>query len=235
MKQHKATLYRISLLILIILTTVAVHDCPSPITNQYLVTKVIDGDTIQLEDKRTVRYIGADTPETVEPGTPIECFGPQATAFNKELVEGRYVYLHYDVDRLDNRGRTLAYVNLAGRSERDHDVDGTFVNAELIRHGYARFVEYPPNTEYSEYFSELQCKAKNAQRGLWGECDPRDDDPECDEPPPDCLYVASANSDVFHHDSCHHVDNILDSNKRCFSTRQAAVNSGRRPCKTCNP
>src|SRR5689334_2887480 len=90
-----------------------------------VVTRVVDGDTIEVWlDGRTedVRYIGVDTPETVKPGAPVDCFGPQASAFNHRLVEGKRVRLVFDVELRDVYGRLLAYVYLGDR----------FVSAELV-------------------------------------------------------------------------------------------------------
>lgn len=122
----------------------------------YTVTRVIDGDTIKLDEfEDSVRYIGIDTPETVEP-----C-GPEATEFNKGLVEGKEVMLEFDVERTDQYGRILAYVYLT---------DDTFVNAELVKQGYAVAYTVPPNVKYAEEFAELENEAREAKRGcLWAE------------------------------------------------------------------
>ncbi|HEY8501502.1 MAG TPA: thermonuclease family protein [Solirubrobacterales bacterium] len=127
------------------------------------VTRAIDGDTIEvriggrLED---VRYIGVDTPETVKPGTPVQCFGPQASHFNHRLVERRRVRLLFDRERRDVYGRLLAYVYLGER----------FVNAELARRGLARTLTIPPNDRFARRFKRLQMAAARAGRGLWGRC-----------------------------------------------------------------
>ena len=86
-----------------------------------------------------VRYIGVDTPETVKPDTPVQCFGPQASRFNHALVEHRRVRLVFGVERRDVYGRLLAYVYLGGR----------FVNAELVRRGLARTLTIPPNDRFA--------------------------------------------------------------------------------------
>jgi endonuclease YncB( thermonuclease family) len=88
------------------------------------VTRVIDGDTLQLSRGEKVRLIGVDTPETKDPRKPVQYFGKEATAFTKHLVEGKPVRLAYDQPHHDKYGRTLASVYL------EHD---TFVNAEIIR------------------------------------------------------------------------------------------------------
>jgi micrococcal nuclease len=127
------------------------------------VLRAVDGDTIevQLDGRReNVRYIGVDTPETVKPDTPVQCFGPRAHAFDSRLVAGRRVRLVFGVERRDIYGRLLAYVYLGHR----------FVNAALVRRGLARTLTIPPNDRYAALFERLQQRAARAGRGLWGVC-----------------------------------------------------------------
>lgn len=127
------------------------------------VSRVVDGDTIEVrldglvED---VRYIGVDTPETVKPDSPVQCFGPQASRFNHGLVERRRVRLVFGVERRDVYGRLLAYVYLGKR----------FVNAELLRRGLARTLTIPPNDRFARRFKGLEIAAARAGHGLWGAC-----------------------------------------------------------------
>ena len=90
----------------------------------------------------------------------MDCFGPQASAFNHRLVEGQRVRLAFGVERRDVYGRLLAYVHLGGR----------FVNAELVRRGLARTLTIAPNDRFAERFERLQQAAARAGRGLWGRC-----------------------------------------------------------------
>jgi len=128
--------------------------------NTYSVTKVIDGDTIAIESGEVIRYIGIDTPETVHPSKPVECFGKEASNKNKELVEGKRVRLEKDVSETDKYGRLLRYV-WAG------DI---FVNDYLVRQGYAYAYTYPPDVKYSEQFVKAQQEARENNRGLWKGC-----------------------------------------------------------------
>jgi micrococcal nuclease len=127
------------------------------------VVRAVDGDTIEvriggrLED---VRYIGVDTPETVKPDTPVQCFGPRASSFNHHLVESHWVRLVFGVERRDVYGRLLAYVHLGRR----------FVNASLVRRGLARSLTIPPNDRFAPLFRRLELRAARAGRGLWGKC-----------------------------------------------------------------
>ena len=126
------------------------------------VTRVIDGDTIEVEIDRglyKVRYIGIDTPETVHPQKPVEYFGKEASEKNRELVEGKTVGLEKDVSETDKYGRLLRYVW----------VDDVMVNAELVRLGYAQVSTYPPDVKYQDLFLQLQRQAEEAGLGLWAE------------------------------------------------------------------
>ena len=122
-------------------------------------TRVVDGDTIVVGSE-TVRLIGIDTPESVKPGTPVECFAREASAFTKKLVDGRRVRLALDVEERDRFGRLLAYVH-TGR---------LFVNAELVRRGYATVATFPPNVRHVDTFLKQQREARANDRGLWRAC-----------------------------------------------------------------
>jgi micrococcal nuclease len=127
-----------------------------------VVARVVDGDTIELRGGERVRYIGMDTPESVKPGTPVQCYAKAASHENERLVEGQRVRLRYDAEREDRYGRTLAYVYRAR--------DGLFVNAELVRRGYARQLTIPPNVAHESLFRRLAAQARAHGRGLWRAC-----------------------------------------------------------------
>jgi micrococcal nuclease len=126
------------------------------------IERVVDGDTVVLRDSTRVRLIGIDTPETVDPRRPVECFGAEASARAKELLpEGTRVRLEYDVERTDRYGRTLAYVYRAD--------DDLFVNVELARDGYAEQLTVPPNVAHVDDIARAVREAREAERGLWGD------------------------------------------------------------------
>lgn len=138
-------------------------EAEEPRSARAYVTRAVDGDTIEVrlgDHLEDVRYIGIDTPETVKPGTPVQCFGPRASRFDHGLVEGRWARLVFGVERRDAYGRLLAYVYLGRR----------FVNAELVRRGLARTLTIPPNDRFAPLFARLQRRAARAGRGLWGAC-----------------------------------------------------------------
>ena len=121
---------------------------------QATVTRVIDGDTIEVDISGTsyrVRYIGVDTPEFGKPGSD------EATEANRQLVEGENVRLEKDVSETDKYKRLLRYVY----------VGDTFVNAELVKYGLARAKAYEPDVKYQGYFEELEAKAREAGLGIW--------------------------------------------------------------------
>jgi micrococcal nuclease len=161
-----------SLALLAILVVVLISDGsedesedPVPDTATVAVTDIVDGDTIEVAyegETEDVRYIGVDTPESVKPGTPVQCYALAANDFNRRLVDRERARLVFDAERRDDFGRLLAYVY----------VDGTFVNAELVRRGFARTLAIAPNTRFADLFDRLQQAAANAGRGLWGECEP---------------------------------------------------------------
>jgi micrococcal nuclease len=123
------------------------------------VKRVIDGDTLLLANGERVRLIGVDTPETKHPQKPVERFGKEAYLFTKRMVEGKEVRLEYDWQRKDKYGRLLAYVYL---------LDGTFLNAEIIKQGYGfAYTKYP--FRYLDEFRKYERDAREAKKGLWKE------------------------------------------------------------------
>ena len=127
------------------------------------VVRVIDGDTIEVTGGTRVRLIGVDTPETVDPGSPVECFGPEATRYANELLpSGTRVRLVYDVQRRDSFGRTLAYVYKLS--------DGVFVNLAIARNGFAQQDTVAPNVAHAEEFRAAAANARTAGLGLWNAC-----------------------------------------------------------------
>lgn len=124
----------------------------------YVVKRVVDGDTLELADGTRVRLLGVDTPETVHPTKPVEPFGPEASRYTKQRVEGKTVTLEFDKERQDRYGRTLAYVT----------IDGALLNEELIRQGLGRAqLQYPYSNLMKRRFRAAEDEAKEARRGIW--------------------------------------------------------------------
>ena len=156
---------RLSLICMILaLSLTACDQTPTvpPDAIEALATRAVDGDTIEVEiegESYKVRYIGIDTPELHHPTKPVEYYAQEAYEKNRELVEGKTVFLEKDVSETDQYERLLRYVY----------VGDTFVNAYLVEQGYALVSTYPPDVKYQERFLELQREAREAGRGLWGE------------------------------------------------------------------
>jgi len=138
-----------------------------------LVERAVDGDTLKLENGERVRLIGIDTPEvhesrklyrdsqrTKQDVQMIKKLGQKSWDFTRDMVEGKRVRLEFDVEKHDKYDRLLAYVYLK---------DGTFVNAEIIKQGYASLMTYPPNVKHVDTFKKLYQEAREDNRGLWKE------------------------------------------------------------------
>jgi len=136
-----------------------------------LVKRAVDGDTLVLENGERVRLIGIDTPEmhesdklyrdsqkTQQDIKSIQKLGRRAYEFTKSMVEGKRVSLEFDVERRDKYDRLLTYVYLK---------DGTFLNAEIVKQGYASLMTIPPNVKYADLFLRLYREARLNKRGLW--------------------------------------------------------------------
>lgn len=202
-----------------------------------LVVNVVDGDTVDVliaGQELRVRYTGIDTPETVDPRRPVECFGREASQRNRDLVEGKAVGLEKDVSEFDRFGRLLRYVW----------ADGEMVNAKLVEEGYATASTFPPDVKYADLFASLQGQAREAGRGLWTTCatpeaSPAAADGQCDysgtsEP------VIKGNISVRTGEKIYHVpggdfydQTVIDEAKweRWFCTETDAMGAGWRKSK----
>lgn len=150
-----------------------VRTSPSGSYDAVFVERVVDGDTLKLASGERVRLIGIDTPEMHESGklyrdsrrsgqdaAAIKELGRRSYLFTKGLVEGRTVRFEFDVEKRDTYNRLLAYVYL---------LDGTFVNAEIVKNGYASVMTYPPNVKHADEFLRLYRQARDNKLGLWKE------------------------------------------------------------------
>jgi micrococcal nuclease len=183
----------------------------SVLTQQARVARAIDGDTVELADGRTVRYVGIDAPERGQP------FYDYATQLNKMLVLGKTVGLFHDKEPQDHYGRELCYViDLRTR---------VLINGEMIRHGAAHVYTVPPNVLYHEELTALQRAARNERRGLWSQFREGNESG----------YVASRRGYVFHRPSCADVHSISPGNRVEFASRGEAFDRGLSPCRDCDP
>lgn len=178
----------------------------------YTVTRVIDGDTIEVDYNGTlekVRLIGVDTPESVHPDSSKNTEeGILASDYTKERLEGKQVELEFDIQQRDQYGRLLAYVW----------VDGVMYNKTLLEDGVANLATYPPNVKYVDEFTAI-VEARNTQ----------------EETPikTNGTYVGSIDSDKYHIPGCRFAENILPENEVWFDTAEEAQSAGYEPCGVC--
>lgn len=133
-----------------------------------LVTKVVDGDTLEVQisgNDFKVRLVGIDTPETVDPRRSVGCFGKQASGEVKNLLSGKEVILQKDITNTDKYKRLLRYVYLPLENG-----NLLFVNDYLVREGFAKVYTYPPDVKFNKQFLEAQQFARENKKGLWGSC-----------------------------------------------------------------
>lgn len=123
------------------------------------VVRVIDGDTFEIEGGERVRLIGVDTPESVKPDAPVECFGKESSEYLRSLVEGKEVRLERDRTDRDRYARLLRYVYLGD----------AFINEQIVREGYAESVAYKPDTTKQTVLDRAEETAEIEQRGRWAE------------------------------------------------------------------
>jgi micrococcal nuclease len=211
------------------------------------VKRVIDGDTIELDDGRKVRYIGIDTPETVDPRKPVQCFGAEASKKNKELVEGKEIKMEKDITDTDRYGRLLRYVYLGDE----------MVNIKMVRDGFAYSYTYPPDVKHQDQILSAQREAETGKAGLWTACPPKDSASSSDTKsapydapapaiapayyPEDtaCAIKGNINSKgekIYHMPGCgSYSQTVIDESKgeKMFCSESEAVSSGFRRALNC--
>lgn len=153
----------------------------------YLVTRVIDGDTIKIENNISVRLIGLDAPEAGE------CFHDESTQALAQFLQGASVYLEQEISGVDAFGRLLRYAFLPSASDRDNNL---LVNDYAVRQGWAQAADSPPDNRYHDLLISAQEEAIRNNRGLWSKCDYEDqlsERREQSDPPPDSSFVVKGN------------------------------------------
>lgn len=187
------------------ITDVPTPAAPAPPAGEIVrVQRVIDGDTVVLEDGRKVRLVGINTPER---GRPLY---KEATQALVELVQGQELTMHYDAERIDMYRRSLCYFYVGDR----------FVNGEIVRQGLAYCYTWKPNVAHVEELRELQREARAEGLGLWA----------LDAPTPAARYVASGRAHRFHRESCRKVRKANVG----WAERNAALDAGFNPCRVCD-
>lgn len=217
------------------------------------IDRVIDGDTVKLRDvliikqgdevryATTVKYIGIKAPERYER------YYKSAKELNSKILRRKKARLEFDEKIFDTKDRIFAYVFVEENSKE------IFVNAEMLRRGYAETKVEPPNIKYIELFAELEKEAKVNKRGKWQyvyEKPPKTikaqefeplmfykPEPVISEEQPSKEYkfVSSKSSKIFHSLSCPAVKKIKEENRIYYSSIEEAISAGKKPCKICNP
>lgn len=202
------------LLVLILALAQAAWALTSPV-----VTRVVDGDTIIVSGVGSVRLIGVDTPETVDPRKPVQFFGAEASAYTRTTAQGKQVRLEYDTQRTDKYGRTLAYVYLP---------DGVLLNAEIIRQGYGHAYTVFP-FRYLEQFRQYEREAREAQRGLWATTNVAPVEATAATANPDEIVYVTRTGTKYHRAGCRH----LARSQIPMALKDAVKQFG--PCSVCQP
>lgn len=185
------------------------------IAKEYVVRKIIDGDTIELDTGETVKYIGIRAPDLNRKEGGSEFYAKTAAQFNKKLVFMKKVRLEFDKQKKSPQGHALAYVY----------VKKTFINAELLKNGCAKTDIVEPNIKYKDVLLGAEKKARDADRGIWQE---KKVDTEK-------LYIGNKRTQSFHRPSCKGVEKIPEKSKIIFHNRSDAIKVGYIPCKACKP
>jgi micrococcal nuclease len=192
-------------------------------TDLYQVVKVIDGDTIKVSingNEENIRFLLIDTPETVHPNKPVQPYGPEASAFVKNLIEGKKVRLELDVSERDKYGRILAYV---------YTSDGKMINELLLLEGLARVAYvYAPNTKYVDRFYAIQKQAQKQGKGIWSIEDYNKQEQKSDG----CLIKGNINSKgekIYHLPGGRYYDQTKA--EKMFCNEKDAVKAGFRKSK----
>jgi endonuclease YncB( thermonuclease family) len=204
------------ILILILLACALPADPLADATKLGVVKWVGDGDTIVLAGGERVRYLGINAPETAHDGKPAEPYGEEARIFNTQLVLGRGVRLELGGEQRDQYGRLLAYVFLQ---------DGTFVNGELVRQGYAHLLRRQAKLRYWDRLLRLQRQALKERKGIWSTAPVR----------PEKYYLGNKRSWVFHRPHCSFGLKTATRNRVQFKDRFGALYQGFSPGRSCKP
>ncbi len=171
----------------------------------FFVTKVVDGDTLDLNNNERIRMSGINTPETGE------CYYQEAKERLAELVLNKYVYVETDRSDKDKYGRLLRYIYL-------NETDLVFVNGILVEGGFGRvYDKYKSDTKRYGELKKFEEKAKENNLGVW----------DCIDNKKDCLYVGSNNSDKYHTPDCKFAKKIKPENLVCFYSLEEAEQGGR--------
>jgi micrococcal nuclease len=219
MKPYRLPALFLGLLLLALLLAVlpACGQPPGP-PQEARVTRVIDGDTVELAGGARVRFLGIDAPEMGRDGRPADPFAHQSKDYVAGLIQGKTVRLEYDRERYDRYGRLLAYLYLP---------DGAMVNLLVVRQGLARVYSQAPNLRHQETLNAAQQEAMAAGRGLWQK--------PLAQQQNETYYLGNKNSLRLHRPNCPLAARMKPANRVRFNSLKEAYSQGYSPCRSCKP
>jgi micrococcal nuclease len=182
---------------------------------EFVVTKIIDGDSVVLDNGDVVTYLGIVAPRLKKNEGGPEFFAREAARQNKGLVLMKKVRLEFEGERKDAEGRLRAYVF----------VKKTFVNGELVRLGCAKVTPHSDNGKYRDLLTDQERRASSKSLGLWQE----------NKAKTDPYYIGNKRTYVFHKPTCPLADKIPEKSRIVFRTRTDPISVGFVPCKVCKP
>jgi endonuclease YncB( thermonuclease family) len=185
-------------------------------TQTAVVREVLTGDTVRLAGGKTLRYASLQAPALQSKIPLVRTYGENSLAFNKSLVEGKTVRIHWGARLYDERKNLLGYVYLE---------DGTFVNEVVLKAGHAKLALAPPNLAHDGEFRRAEMDARRDKRGLWKE--------EPDNPFLKSEYIGDTNTKLYHNPTCPLLERIPAAHTQSFKTRVDAKAKGYRRCKDC--
>lgn len=207
------SLYKIKMAFYLICVVLLFSPVCAPAMDLLHVKRVVDGDTLLLDNKRFVRYIGINAPEVQHGNEHGEPFGIEAKNYNMGLVGNREIYLVYDQESVDRHGRELAYV---------YTNDNIFINQMMLAQGWAYCLFKPPNLRFQALFLKTQRLAMQGQRGMWHGWEAQTQ-----------TLLANKRSRRFHRKACPFGVQTKRSNRVFFSSLWDAFWAGYAPCKKC--
>ena len=181
-----------------------------------VVRETLSGDIVRLEGGKTLKYIGVQSPPLQSLIPLVREYGANALEFNKNLVNGKKIWIEWGSQIRDDRGNLLGYVFLE---------DGTFVNREIAKNGNGKVAAIPPNIKYEGVLRQAELGARRSRRGLWKE--------EPENPFIKSEYLGEKNTKIYYFPTSPELDRIPQANLVTFRSRVEAKAAGYRACSTC--
>lgn len=200
------------------------------------VQRVVDGDTLIVDydgKDEKLRMILVDTPETVHPRKPVECFGKEASNYTKKTLSDKYVYLQKDVSDRDRYGRLLRYVWLerpSSNNPSNDEIKSKMFNAILVKEGYGKIATFPPDVKYVELFRKLDRSAYEQNKGLWA-CTENKNEVTKTNTNSSGKIKGNKNSKIYHLPNGANYNKLSEKNTIYFNSEKEAIEAGYRKSK----